>query len=763
MMRFHPLSSPTRLRIVCLLVTTCFAVLALTAIPLTRTVSSQVPSADKPSRLVGARPAPKCLDPTPQTIYAPTIGLPEVAGGKIVFNSRSDVVMEVHPTFYTDEGATVEASVVSLQPAEIRTVNIASLIPAAQRGRTRWGGISLSYTGKVFDVWAQITLLGAGHAGSTDVTFSVLNGRGSNVQDAVWWMPPGSRAVLALGNSSSTALQTNLQFSNGDSQIVHIAPYATEYVRLRARGGNNTHELVDGGGESVRVNTEGPDGSLKAVGLVAAADGRLLSSIRFYDTPNVGQPHLFATNMKLRGYAPRIVLKNTSATTISAQPRFRPAAGEDGQPVELAPVTLRPGEIAELNLHPLMSAAAGRTDLDSVSVQIINSGAAGSLIGALNGVALQTNATYDVPLRDPGPNRSNSGAYPWRIDGDFSTVASVTNVGDTPSRFIAELYYPSGRYLFGPRPLAVGQTAFFDLKQIRDQRLPDANGDVLPAGVTSGQFRWRWYPGPHAPHMIGRAAVVSRSQGISASYSCMANCGANGPSYLIDGFSTVLAGDYEMLNTREQWCGASGGCNVYDTNISGSMNDPTIASLENMSTGWLKQNGLNTGETFWWFSYWYGYEYDDGYDCRYAQDEVNDIEPVRVIPVRFTSVVQEFGSARFIEDPTGGTYRATLNLPSYSRPCAGIGFPMKVYLDKGTSATLYGHNDPRIYASAESDGQYRIGGGGLVNETTNRPEFSIAVQRINPGNINKSLRFGVAGYTQSGGFSVTASLTISCQ
>ncbi len=176
-------------------------------------------------------------------------------------------------------------------------------------------------------------------------------------------MPPQGRTVIALGNSSDTAIQTRLQFSNGDAQVVHIAPHATEYVRPRTRNGNSTHEQLDGRGESVRLETVGPAGSLKVGGLVAGADSRLLSSIRFYDTQNVVQPHLFATNVKLRGHVPRIVLKNTSATSVSAQPRFRPATGEDGIPVELPPVTLAPGEIAELNLDPLIAAAAGRGGL----------------------------------------------------------------------------------------------------------------------------------------------------------------------------------------------------------------------------------------------------------------------------------------------------------------------------------------------------------------------------------------------------------------
>lgn len=602
-----------------------------------RFVNSQAPASNSKSHRPRVSPSPpsppSCPAPTLQTIYAPTIGLPEIANGRIVFNSRVDTVTDVQPTFYTEEGLGVSGPVVHLQPAEIRYVEIASLIPPTQRWRVRWGGISLSYTGKVFDIWAQITLLGALNSGSSDVTFSVLNGRGSDTQEAVWWMPRGGRAVIALGNSSDTSIHTQLEYSSGDSQAVDIEPHATEYVRLRPRVDDILLASRDGRGESVHLTTVGPAGSLKVAGLVLASDSKLVSSIRFYDTKGMVQQHLFATNLPLRGYQPHIILSNTSDATLVARPRFRPASGEGGTPVELTSLTLQPHEIVELDLNPLLAAAVGRNDLDSVSVEVLNSGAPGTLIGAIFGTSQRTSETFDVPLRDSGINRMNGGAYPWRIDDDYTTVVSINNVGETPSRIVAQIYYQGGVYLFSPRDLAVGETAFFDLKQIREQQLPDANGNVLPRNVSIGQFRWHWYPSPNPPHMIGRAAMMSASNGISASYSCMPNCGAYGPVYLIDGNTTVFAGAYETMHTREQWCGASGGCDAWNTNLDGSTVDNTsVASLGYVSTGWMNVNGLSAGDTYWWWTYWYGYEFDNGFDCQYVQQQETGSEPVDVRP-----------------------------------------------------------------------------------------------------------------------------------
>jgi hypothetical protein len=474
-------------------------------------------------------------------------------------------------------------------------------------------------------------LLGTLNSGSSDVTFAVLNGRGSDTQEAVWWTPRGGRVVIALGNSSDTSIQTHLEYSNGQSQTVDIAPHATEYLRVRPPVPGTDRPTRDGTGESVRMTTVGPSGSLKATGLILASGSRLVSSIRFCDTKGVAQQHLFATNMRLGDYQPRILLKNTSAAGIVTRPRFFPSAGDSGNPVELSAVTLLPEEIVELDLSALMSAADRRTDLKTVSVQILNSGAPGSLIGAIFGVEQGTGATYDLPLRDSGTTRANTGAYPWRIDGDFNTIVSITNVGNTPSRYIAEIYYPGGRYLFGDRGLAVGETASFDLRKIRDEQLPDANGDLLPRTVTSGQFRWHWFPAPGTPQMIGRAAVSSPSRGISISYSCQANCYGFGPEYRIGGNTTVLMSGYETMSTKIRWYGSSGGYYDYNTTMSGGQMDNTsIASLDPVSSGWLNVNGLGVGDTYWSWIYSFEYDYDNGFDCERRYEERTDTEPAQV-------------------------------------------------------------------------------------------------------------------------------------
>src|SRR5205823_815374 len=99
-------------------------------------------------------------------------------------------------------------------------------------------------------------------------------------------------------------------------------------------------------------------------------------------TQGVVQPKLFATNFRARNSSSHLLLRNTSAVTLTAAPTFRPTEG-NGSPVVLPSVNIDPSQSIEVNLQPLLSAAAGRLDLESASVEIGNDNAPGSLIGAL--------------------------------------------------------------------------------------------------------------------------------------------------------------------------------------------------------------------------------------------------------------------------------------------------------------------------------------------------------------------------------------------
>ncbi|MFL6375521.1 MAG: hypothetical protein ACJ73D_12705, partial [Pyrinomonadaceae bacterium] len=158
----------------------------------------------------------------------------------------SPQVIQTTPTFYKADGTAIVGEPITLQPAEMRFVTIASLIPEGHRSESNWGGISFSFFGTPTEVWAQITIPGQANRGSSDVVFSVLDGQGSDTQEAVWWQPRPGKRTLALGNSSDASIATTVELSSGDTQTVTIPPHGTQYLSDNLSSGTS-------GGDSVKL------------------------------------------------------------------------------------------------------------------------------------------------------------------------------------------------------------------------------------------------------------------------------------------------------------------------------------------------------------------------------------------------------------------------------------------------------------------------------------------------------------------------------
>ena len=627
------------------------------------------PTPQKVNGQSASQSCPTCSPPTQQIIYAPTIGLPEATGSEIVLNCRSSQVMDVTPTFYTVDGQAIVGAMLNMQPSEMRFVTIESLIPAEHRGQHLWGGMSLSYTGRTLEMWAQVTLRGLNGIGSADVTFSILTGRGTDTQEAVWYMPNGnSTAILALGNSSNAPIQTRLQYSNGNIQDVSIAPFATRYIRRQ-------------NGNSVKLTTTGAVGSLKATGFVTNNSQNFTSGIRFYETQSVVQPNLFASNFKVKNHTSHLLLKNTSAASVTAQARFSPTTGT-GNAIELPSVIINAGEIVELNLQPLVSANASRIDLNSVSVQITNNGAAGSLIGALYSTNRTTTITQDIPLRDSGRLRNSTGAYPWRLDDDYSSIVYINNVGSETAQFTAKIYYAGGSYMLATQQLAAGATASFDIKRLRDNRVPDRNGNIIPATATVGQFAWSMLHITDGTKLIGRSEVVSRSQKVSSSYSCPICCPNSGPSFdpqpilLFAGgsFSYYLDGFWVDCYGRE--------AGVTAESLAVNVAEPNIATAI-MGNGLFSADGVSVGETYWYANYYTWQYQDDGIDCYNISYFTNTGGEIGVRPV-ITSISPSRGGV-------GSITRVTIN-------GSGFRFDNTVNAGSGISVSIFSISSTQIVA-----------------------------------------------------------------
>jgi hypothetical protein len=569
------------------------------------------------SRTAYLRPSDLPLKPPMmQRIYAPLVRGPWT-DGQLVLNNNSPTTMFIMSTFYSDGDATDGMSL-TLQPAEVRWIALSELsVPTDQDVKAN-DGLELKYVGQMMELGAQLALIGSRRAGSVDVPFSEAGDYKTSVQEAVWPSSKGSEAIIALGNASDTPVFVTVQTPSERTTEIEIGPHATRTLKRESAATYQQPRTADW----VRLDVRGAVGSLRATGFVAE-HGRVVSGIRFYDPGTARQANLFASNLHVADAWPSLALKNTSDINVTATPVIL-SFDSSQPPIDLKPVILVPHASVLVPLQALLDAVASRTDLAHVSIQVLSTGAPGALIGALSALSRDAAHMYDIPLRDSGSVGHATGSYPWRIDGDYNTVITITNVSNRPAIYHARINFDGGVYWFAPKEIAIGGTAIFDLRQLRDHAIPDMYGHALPMTSTGGQFRWSNVLSHAETQLTGRAEIVSTAVGQSSSYSCWVCCpDSAGYGYLSpDAFSVAVGGTGDT-GVIEHWhdcygnpAGEFGG---YAT--SWSIGTPSVTSMWTVQTGVGRASGNNDGSSSvlgTWSSQGYNVDYDTS-ECIYFE------------------------------------------------------------------------------------------------------------------------------------------------
>jgi hypothetical protein len=531
--------------------------------------------------------------PSAQTIYAPIAGLEEFASWQLAVVNRSPGVMPATITIYSRDGSVLASSKVALTANETRDLDIRALLPQGDAER-RLGGVAISFSGQSLGVGAQVTLSAYRGFGNLDApVFPDANYR-SNTADAVWWKPRNSRSYLVLGNSSADTLQVKITDGEGKLHGAEVAPHAT-LVR-EVDGDGDRPEGVD----SAHVEGTGAPGTLRVTGYIVSDEERFVNTIRSFDPATSSEAAVYANGLHFSGGVNHLVVKNVSTQTMRIWATIYPLDSTNSAGVvSIPPKSVDPGAATELDLSEIGSPAA----LDGAAIKVESTGPMASVIASLVNHSRQEHIVRAVPFKDIGDLSVSTGAYPWRLDGQFDSRIYITNVGKMRAVFGGQILPVDGQpYLIDSHYLDVGETAVFDIRKIRDEQTPDRRGIKLPKNAVVGQLNWSTILGDGSQRFIGRNEVVDRFSGVSASFSCGGcQCPLNTTAAEIDpsAMSTYVNGQVTNISTlAKQYSSCTGGYvdsfSVIPT--SWSISTPSVLSLTHGQVA-STMTGLSAGSS----------------------------------------------------------------------------------------------------------------------------------------------------------------------
>jgi hypothetical protein len=313
--------------------------------------------------------------------------------------------------------------------------------------------------------------------------------------------------------------------------------------------------------------------------------------------------------------------------TKSAKSKKQPDSPTDKvSNVAVKDLTIAPGDVQKVDLSDEMARFNIVGPVTEAGVEIAYDGAPGALIGQLTSVDQSGDYSFEVPIKDPSAiGEWPQGVYPWTLENGVVSTLHLKNFTDKRQLARVEIRFAGGRYSPKMLVLAPHQTMAVDIRKLKDSKVPDEYGHVIPAEVTHGQL---WWGQRAVTTIIGRNEEVNVTHGIARSFSCgIMCCGPTSAQFqLAPGSATMsVNGDaWPLVSQERDWtCGGGYPVNYYwtdwyDAYGSWSSDNTSVATIVGGDSYWGENPEITTGPNGGTatitgsFDWDYNYEYNDG-------------------------------------------------------------------------------------------------------------------------------------------------------
>src|SRR5258707_5130662 len=282
---------------------------------------------------------------------------------------------------------------------------------------------------------------------------------------------PQCPLLRGSGNSSGEVVHADVEFGSGIKQHIDLQPFAT---RLEPFAYGSEGTSPEGRISSAYITYSGAPGALRAAGFSASLFEHFFDTLRFVDPQLSTESALYANGLHLEDASSHLLVTKLSNAPIAVRGIIYPVGSTRSlKPLSIMSKSLAGGEAEELQLPR----SGDQETLKGAAIKLESSGAAASVIATFTSTDPVHGMARSVSFSDTSSYSALTGGYPWRMDGDYSSTVSITNIGRSRAAILAIIRPSGGKdYKFDPRYLEAGETAVFDIRQIRDQQIPDSKG-----------------------------------------------------------------------------------------------------------------------------------------------------------------------------------------------------------------------------------------------------------------------------------------------
>jgi len=417
----------------------------------------------------------------------------------------------VTPLLYLSNGKQFRLPDVTLEPlgttvvdinAELQKLGIASYatLSGYVEIQYNWAWAPLCATIRVVDVEHSVIFTYGMRPAKMANQNSDAEPSAKTVAKGLWWKQESAvSGFVALSNTTSKALPAVIAVTDNRGTAlgthgISVSPHGTKIVQLSELQSSPANE----GG--IDVSYVGLAGALEVNGGMEDLSVGYSANLRFAQAPsasskiselNIAELGLMvgaADPMMLfpagTTFTPYSVLRNMSDTQLSVTPTFWWMEAGIARSAQLKALTLSPNQSRSLDVMSLVSAAGLENFNGTVNLAFDVKGKEGALLLAAGSVDQSNNYVFEVMPRGIGESASKSLGH-WSTANGEDTMVTVWNPADEAQDFVFRLMFSGGHYLlpmhFGPRA-----TRTFNISEIVQNQLPDAEGNIIPTTVHEG-------------------------------------------------------------------------------------------------------------------------------------------------------------------------------------------------------------------------------------------------------------------------------------
>lgn len=450
----------------------------------------------------------------------------------LMLNNKGPEPILATPTFYSLDGTRLQIAPITVPAASYIDVDMHQLLAGASEEFNE-GSLKIGYQGGNYQLGAQIKMVDAARDLIWAEQLVYTSKFTSNRLENVWWLPDeDAKARLVVSNTSSSVVTVTLRVDgtspqqNSPVQII-LNPWETRVLDImRDIVGHPNGQLHAKGGVSI-MHT-GTPGAVLGRMFVAKPSFGYSAATNFVDPDATVSQKWHGNGLRFRNLdgsqlRPILVARNTTNQISRIHGRIlytKPNGTMRAVAIPLTP--LAPNSTKFINLYNLLEDANVQQSVAYGGIELEYNTPKGTVITSVQSVSPNGEHVFQVPMFDPQKLPSSAGGFPWKADGDFSTIVYIKNETDVTRKYTVNLLYDGGAYAVGLRDLRANETIALDFRTIRDDQAPDVSGNIIPINLVKGQIAWSAI-GTENKVMSGRSEQISVSGGVASTYAC-SNC-----------------------------------------------------------------------------------------------------------------------------------------------------------------------------------------------------------------------------------------------